>query len=514
MRKIFTVGGAICAICVAASLAISVYYAQSIASNEFEAVIYSGVGIAAVLWEVSGLHRASELYAAGRRMAAGACMVGLAFAIVITVQYDLGFIASLFEGKASIGEAKAGERATLEAERRRLESQITKAGLARPRAAIEGELSRAETLAAAANRADLAYKGHLKAIEDEAGRGGCGETCGELKKLTPQFFQAKQDAEGARDAGPNVGLLRQELGVAVGVEAATARIAEINASLKPLSESKVGDARSSYLSLIAGISDFSARVFIAGLFIVFLLCGRVFAPWVFLDRRKPEIAAVAGGPVFVNTATAGAGQAPAAQSEPSEMEIFGPAYDEHDGDEIDKGLSLEEIDRLFDDYNAKAGGDISESMRAPSAPVLPEADEDLPLAEASVRRIVQRFVDECLVIVIPQDGEDMPREGAQTMQDAFSLWVEESEITEKINKMAFGKHMTAILEANGGKRVKSNSWFYVGVQIKPAHAHRMAQKLGNAGEETEKDGKAVPVRRLGTLSRGADLEFEEVQGSA
>lgn len=499
MRNINWLGLIICGICVSASLTFSVHYGLMIADTIWQAAVYSGIGVAAVIWEMVGAHRVGHLWRIGRFSAMAACIWGLGLATFITVQYELGYLAYMFEGSASVGESRAGERAALEAERARLEAQIAKSGISRPAEAVKGDLKRLEELRGGADRAK-----HEAAAEEA--RGGCGVLCAAHK--------AEYEGAMSRIArAPARSDLEAELGTALALAGASARIDTINAKLKPLAANGVADARATYMGQAFNISDQTARAILAMLIIVFLYCGRTWSPFVFMDAKAATSSEAVGyadsaaeGPVALSLELAGVPSLPAgvvgieSQAEP---EFFAPPYDNYEDDEADNS---EYAEALFDMSEAEMLAQLPKRQPL-TKPVIEKPKVELNFQQSRIRSLVQRFIDECCVI---HPGDHSVREGAQTMQDAFKVWIEDSEIVDSVSKNDFGQYMTSLLQETGGDKIKSDSWWYAGVSLTPAHAHRVARKLAES-DDSQEAAQSDAGGRLGRAGRERrSLIFENI----
>jgi hypothetical protein len=493
MRNVNPLGLIVCGVCVAVSLAFAVLYGMALSPDPLVALIYSAIGVAAVLWEVVGWHRVAHLYRIERPWAARVGVIGLVLATVVTVQYELGFLATLFEAKASIGESSASARAAMEAERANLQAQITRAGIVRPVEAVRGELFGMRALQSQADRA--------KADGDaEAADKGCGERC--------RAHRSVYTALSAKLAASPVDKLQAELGIAEGVERAQERIRKITADLAPLASAGVADARANYMHQMFGLSETGARLTLSLLIILFLLAGRSWSPFTFMDPPSPAAAVIDMG--AVRHAEPALDRRPAAELFPpaDAIDASAPAPDA-DFIESDMGLEaaeeaeeppfdLEDLEmlRAFDSGHHEAAVDAS-------GPIEDEAEpEPLTPAQERVRAVVRRFIVDCCLV----HGEDhSQREPAATMQNAFRQWQADNEIVEIVNSNDFGAALEAILSDLGGGKIHSNGKKYVGIRLKPYVTHR----LSLAGEPKVVDTRDGPA--LG--SNGRDRRAAIAAGS-
>lgn len=468
MRNINWLGLPVAIICSAVSLGLIADYALGASDNPWRVVAYGAVGVAAVLWECTGLHRADHLRRTGRIGASGICYAGLALAILITVSYEIGSLAELMESKASIGESKAGERASLEAERAILMGQAKKAGDVRPVAAIQGDID--------------AIKAHPRWTST----GGCSNvTAPESKELCTSY-----------------GRLAAEVGAATAIAAATARIVELNRTLQPLAASKIADARASYLSKLSGLPEIDSRIAVSLLVIVFLLFGRVAGGYVFMDARRAETAEIAIASTSLTEARTAANRVAATQAalNPVLMPPLASLADEDD--DFEEGASPEEIEALWDMEQEAAAVAALNAGKIEPLPVKPEPAPLNPVQVAR-RELVLRFASDCLIFHRSREGDEKPpRESAKLVWEGFELWCEDMEIGDKLTRAAFGTSFGLILEDNGGKHHKSSEIYYVGVTMKPSFAHRLAKRAEAITEGTE---EALPVVTVGEPRLGGRI---------
>lgn len=474
MRNVNWLGLIVCGVGVAVSLAFAVKYGLSLSSDPFIALAYSSIGVAAVLWEVVGWHRAAHLYRIARPWAARLCIVGLVLATVITIQYELGFLAALFEGKASIGAADSSERAAKEAERSNLLAQIQKAGVVRPAEAIRGDLAGMRALQSQADQA-------RRDGEAEAADKGCGDRC--------KAHRSAYTALSTKLASSPVDKLEAELGVAVGVERAQARVTALNAELRPLAAAGVADARASYMHIAFGISETGARLTLSLLIILFLIACRSWSPFTFMDPPAPaSVAVIDRGKVHAPPPVLE--RQPAAELFPPDgaIEASSPPPDVPDADFIESDMhpeapeeaeeppfDLDELEMLAE-FAAGRGEAASPAEEAIEAEPLPEP---LSASEERARNLVQRFILDCCIVHGDNHSE---REKAKVMETAFRQWQADHEIVEIVNGNDFGKTLTAILGELGGGKIHSDGKKYVGIKLKPMITHRLSLNAPAAAE--------------------------------
>lgn len=458
MRNINWLGLPVAVICSAVSLGLIFDYAVGASDNPWRVAAYGAVGVAAVLWEVAGLHRGDHLRRAKRRGAALACYFGLAVAILITVSYEIGSLAELLESKASIGESRAGERAALEQERSVLLAQVKKAGEPRPAGAIQGDID--------------AIKAHPR----WASSGGC----------------TNATAQESKDLCVSYGRLAAEAGAAAAIAAASARIIELNRDLAPLAASKVADARASYLSKLSGLPEIDSRIAVSLLVIVFLLFGRVAGGYVFMDAREQR-AEIATASQAVTEAPTAANQIARTHVAPEPV-FLPPIASLADEDiDFDEGMTAEDIEAL---WNREQADKVVAAMSAGEPEPLPVKAEPAPLNPVQVarRELVLRFAADCLVFHRAKAGDEkQPRESAKLVWEGFELWCEDMEIGDKLTRAAFGTAFGMILEDNGGRSHKNSEIYYVGVTLTPAWSHRVAKRADAITEGTEEALPAVTV---------------------
>lgn len=486
MKNVNWLGLIVCAVCVVASLAISIQYGLSISEVWWVALTYSGIGVAAVTWEITGPHRVAHLRREGRSVAMWACVFGLGLASIITIQYELGYLATLFEGKASVGESRAGNRASLEMERATLEGQISKAGAVRPAAAIQGDID--------AVKANYRWTSSL----------GCTNvTAPESKELCASY-----------------GKLAAELGAATAIASAQARVRAINAELQPFAAAKVADARASYLSHLTGSSEMGARIILSIALIVFLWCGRTLAPFVYMDAKKaiaPETVSVATWSPETVAAIPAAEKSSFLPPAPLPSLLDDDFADEETGTELsaEDVLALWELD---EEREKQALAALSEGRRDAKPQPEPAAEEKKkrtrfdPLA-ARNRQFVERFAADALLFI---EGDRSRYEKAQLIWDAFLHWCAIMEIEDKPNRAQFGEIFPVILEDNGGEKVKWSEIHYVGVALKPAFAHGMAA-AADAVTQSPEQPLALGERRLGSVlkdRRHLAVDSAEPMGNA
>lgn len=484
MRNVNYFGLAVAVICSAVSLGLIIDYAMGASDSPWRVAAYAAVGVAALVWENTGLHRGDHLKREKRYGAAFLCYAGLAMAILITVSYEIGSLAELMESKASIGESKAGERAALESERAILMGQAKKAGDVRPVAAIQGDID--------------AIKAHPRWTSS----GGCTNvTAPESKELCGSY-----------------GRLAAEVGAATAIAAASARIVDLNGKLQPLAASKIADARASYLSKLSGMPEIDSRIAVSLLVIAFLLFGRVAGGYVFMDSRgNAEKATIAVAATEARTAT----EAATATIAATKTEILPPLPLLEDAEyDFDDGKTPEEIEALWDMEQEQAAVAALNAGQPVAAPIITKP-EPAPLNPVQVarREVVKRYCDDCLTFHRQPNSETgRPyRETSKLVWEGFEIWLDEVEIGEEWTRAAFGLAFGPILEDNGGRSLKSSEIYYEGVTMKPSHAHRVGKRADLIANGAE---VALPVvndqpNRLGSVLRDRRrIAIDEVAGTA
>lgn len=507
MRNVNWLGLIVCGVCVAVSLAFAVKYSLSGSPEPGDAAIYAAVGIASVAWEVAGWHRAAHLYRIGRPWAARGCVVGLMVATLITVGYDLGFLASFFESKASIGASSVSARSSMEAERKNLLAQIEKAGVVRPASAIRGDIAGLKALRSQADQAKA------DAADEEAQK-GCGDRC--------KAHRSTYAALSSKLAASPIDKLEAELGVAIGVADAQSRVKELNAELRPLAAAGVGDARANYMHILFGISETAARVALALLFILFLVLGCSAAPFIFMDPPATS----AAQPAFKTGIMLDSARAeplldrqPAAELFPPEgvIEASEPRDDLPDADFIESDMhpeatgepqeppfDLDELEMLAE-FAAGRGEAPVPAEDAIEDETIPEP---LSASEKRARDLVQRFILDCCLVYGDNHSE---REKAKVMESAFRQWQADHEIVEIVNGNDFGKTLTAILGELGGGKIHSDGKKYVGIRLKPMITHRLslnapvadAPQIGALGVNGKARRMAIANGNLSGLPQGS-----------
>lgn len=473
------------AIGIGASLVIGYLYGQMIGETWLQGALYSSVGVASVLIEAAGLHRYDRLYRARRYWASFLCAIVLTVAAAITITYEVGYIATLFEGKASSGETKSGERASLEAERADLIARIQQTGRVRLPEAIEAELAAKTAFKRQADEARAA------AALETVDRKGCGDRCKAHEARAAEYM-------AEHDKPPSAASLAAELGIARATAAARERVTVLNGLLSGLADARVADARATYLGKAFGISEDAARMAIALGIVAFLFMLRTIGPYIFIDSAAMVAMSIgATGPRKPIPAAEQPEKKPIPAAEEAEVweedeEAFLPvaAADERDAEHIQ---ALYEIERANE-------ADLMAHVAAPPLPApVPyvNGEQRLDIREQRIRGLVQSFVDDCLLIRI---GDDEHREGCQLMQDAFQFWLVRRGRGETVSKMDFGSAMTAFVRKLGGDRIKSGSRYYTGVMLSPAFAADFARR--ESGDEAETREPLTTGRRLG-LSRNS-----------
>jgi hypothetical protein len=459
MKNINWFGLSAALICSLASLGLILDYSLSASTSPWRVALYAGVGVAAVAWEVTGLHRGNHLMRARRWGAMSLCYLGLAVAVLITVSYEIGSLAELLESKASIGESRASERGALEAERSMLLAQAKKAGEVRPEAAIRGDIA--------------AIKAHPRwASSRECTDATAPESIDLCGRYAP---------------------LAAELGAAVAIAGATARITELNATLQPLAASKVADARASYLSKLSGLPEIDARIAVSVLIIAFLLFGRV-----------------AGGYVFMDSGERGAQMAHAYQSlteapgAPESLRATGVAQKtaplpsaallEPEEDDFDDAPTVEELDAMFNEQQALA--ELTAAIPPATAPTKRFDVDKFDPARVRNREIVERFAKDCLVLHI---GDTDRRERGGLLRECYDLWRADMEISDGPAAQKFSIMLREWLEEQGGCVRKLSEHYYIGVTITPAYAHRLAEAADAVTANGESAFNLDGPRRLGGL---------------
>jgi hypothetical protein len=483
MRNVNWIGLLVCGVCVVASLGISVQYGMSIAQVWWHALLYSSIGVASVIGEVLAAHRIAHLWRSGRGVAMTAYICGGILASFITIQYEMGYLADLFEGNASAGESRAGNRSSLEHERRTLEAQLEKAGIVRPVPAIEGDIA--------------GIKAHPRWTSS---RGCTDVTAPESKELCA-----------------NYGKLSGEMGTAMAIKQVHSRVRDINAELHGLSGAKVADARASYMAQLTGTTEMGARVTLTVLIIVFLWWGRTFAPFVFVDppaAEKPQTPIAPEKPIEARTAP----EAVAAPDVAAEVAFLPPssALVDESYDSDDEGMTAEEVQALWEiEQEREAIAALSgkketlpdNTWRKGALP--PTAEEVLLTAGLDAsdptyvfdRNQIDRFAASYLSF---RPGDRNACESVKLVWDAFQQWCTDMEIGEnqRMNRQRFAKVFPVLLAENGGGRAKRSEMFYFGVVINPAPAHRLATAT------------ALPLPLMEDFPMGAPVNGERRLGGA
>lgn len=450
MKDINWLGLFIAVVCSAISAGLVIDYSLGSSESLWRVTVAAAVGMAAIAWEVAGLHRAAHLRRVGRHFAGALCIFGLLLAVVTTVTYEIGSLAELLEKRASMGSSRASERGALEAERAALLEQAERAGKPRPAAVVEGDLA--------------GIRSHARWTSTA----GCSNVT----------------AEESKELCGSYGRLTAELGAAAAIDKLRRRIVEINAELQPLAANGVADARANYLAKLLGWPEVDARIAVSLLLIAFLLFGRVAGGFVFMDSRaqvmpvaeKPQNAIAPEKAIEARTA---ANQSPApdvAQKIASQPSVPASAVlwqDFEDEDEEAEGPTPEEIEALWEMEQAKEAAELLEAANAARAP-RPQAELDLSQlspAEQRRREIVLQFTRDCLIV---HPSGSKIRESASNLWAAFERWAADLEIREVDSQQVFGVAFNAAMKERGVERVKNSGYWYVGVSISPAHAHRMA----------------------------------------
>jgi hypothetical protein len=471
---IFWLGLVFGAICIAASLAFSLAYGLSYSDVFWIALIYAAVGVGSVIGEVTLVPRMDHLVRVRRFFAAFCAAVLFAACSVTTISYEGGFLATLFEGKASVGESKADDRASLQAERSRLQRQIDAAAVARPSGEVRGAMSELEA-----------------GPRWQSSKGCTVPTITESQTLCANHAK-----------------LKAELGRAEAVDAWQARIDQIRGLLGPLADAKVADARAVYLSRLIGTED-GARMAAAAMIIFLLWWGRVTFLFVYADPiRKAwrEVHAFAMPATPAQEAAQAVEEATPAPLDPSDL--FPPVYgdpepffvDEDAEEESDEAKALADMEEaeLFDSLNA-----ARKPVPTPPPLVTP--------IEAKARRcteLVMRYFEECFThnYLDEQFGER-----AQILRDGFLVWLADSDIDEKFDPNMFGGTASAVLAHLGGERLqKFDHVFYRGVKFTPRFAHRIAQEA----KPTAADEEKKPETRLGRLSKDRRGDLATIPAAA
>lgn len=461
MRNVNWPGLAICALCVAVSLCYAVVGGLEMASTIWQSVAYSMLAIGSVSWEVLGLHRTAHLYRAGRYLAMTLCAVVLAFACAVSVSYELQYLATFQEAHVSIGASKTGNRASLEAERGRLQATIDKAGPQRAVAAVDGDLA--------------GVKGHPRWL---------------MSKACTNVTAPESEALCQRYGG-----LMAERGTAADVAAAQARIHEINAALQPLAEAGVADARSDYLSRWTGMSAGDARAALALVFIIFIHMGSMWGPFCFADPRggaplqDPLPSPLSRSPVVWNVTTPQMAVMPplGLLDEPGQQE------DDYDADAVEALWELEQERELL------AALDAGRIQPAPPAePVVP--------LDPKMRRahdIIRMFVADCCSIY---PGESDTYERANLAYDCFGVWQAgfgrrfEGQPVEMLDNTTFGQALKAILEEmGGGKKATKHGNAYWGMKLRPSVVQKATEEAKPVAEVKDQP------RRLGGIAQDRRL---------
>ncbi len=518
MRNVNAFGLVIVGICIACSVAINFHFGLSLGENVYQSAVYSMIGVAAVIWEATALHRIDHLKREGRTGVAAALFLGLITAALVSVSYEFGYLAELFEGKASVADARSGDRSALEAERKRLEAQIEKAGIVRPVAAIEGDLAakkavlaRVDAIKARAAEKDAEAAKASGMAKDEEARKGCGDICrGHLARsaaILADKGPILAEAEAIlRDyeAPPTLAALAAELGTATALRDADKRIREIAGELRPLADAKAGDARASYLARLFGTTNENARIALALVFVFFLWLGRTIGPWAYMDGGKAPAVVAAG----TEKKPIPAAERGAEASLPA-LPAYAGSSAADDDEDAPPDLDLGEIEALWELENEAA---LLEGIQAPEQPPAPIiAEPPLDEREKRIRDLVQAFIDDCLLV---RTGDPDHREGCQFVQDGFRFWLGNRGRGETVSRNDFGIHMSALLERLGGRRVKSNGRYYVGIQMRPAFAADLTQWLADNSEDGVKPEKLTDGRRLGGSIRRRDEINGEAAGTA
>ncbi len=495
------------AIAIVVSLAIGYLYGQQVAETWIQGVLYSSIGVAAVLVEAAGLHRCDTLWRAGRVSAALMCACVLTISSATTILYEIGFVAGLLEGKASTGETRSSERATLDAERRDLMARIERTGQVRLPEAIQAEIDAKAALKALA--ADARAAAQAETIE----RKGCGDRC-KAHEARAAGYMADYDKP------PSAAELTGELGIANATAVARARVIVINNQLHGLADAKVADARASLVARLFGTTEDAARMGIALGIVLFLFMLRTIGPYIFIDSAAMAAMAAAmgqkksaeGAPKPILAAEEAA-ERPAARLNGSAALPYHAAVDAEDFGEIEvdddegDGVSAEDMVALFEMESSREAeaallADIQAEQQVLPPPFFEDDEPSLDARGRQVRQLVQGFVDDCLN-VRPRDSS--AKEGAQQMQDCFQLWLGEHHAGVSISKMEFGEHMKTLLVRMGGEFKKIGSRYYFGVTIKPSWAKRLADEA----DPVEDKKQLTAGRRLGgVIRRRGDLDGE------
>lgn len=503
MRNVNWLGLVVCGIGAAAGLAFAVIYGRQSSEDLVTGLVYSSIGVAAVLWEVAGLHRAAHLKREGRVWASRLCIYGLGLATIITVQYEIGVIAQLFEGKASIGAADSSERQAKELERANLLGQIQKAGIVRPVEAIRGDLAGMKALQSQADQA-------RQDGDAEAARKGCGDLC--------KAHRSTYTALASKISLTPVDKLEAELGVALGVKRAQERVAALNVELRPLASAGVADARASYMHQLFGISEELSRVVLSMAIILFLIACRSLAPFTFMDPAKElTLKALLANELERKPAheELGLHRQPAATVFPpaDAIEASTPAPDaDFIESDIDPEAAQEPEEPPFDideiEMLREFASGRGEPPVAAEETVEPEVlPEPLTASQARARALVQRFILDCCMVHGANHAE---RETAAHMQAAFRQWQSDHEIVEIVNSRDFASTLTSILDELGGGKIRSDGGKYVGIRLKPYVTHRLSQntapdealQLGALGANGKARRLAIAKGDLSGLPQG------------
>jgi hypothetical protein len=472
-QNINWVGALFWLVTIVTSGAAIVLYSVGTTPDFAEQLVIAATGLAALAFECVALHRIAHNWRVGRGWASAICVFILPFAILITLSYELGFLARIFETSASVGESHASARHTLERERKRLEAQVEKAGVPRPVAAIEGDLA------------------GVKANPRWVSSRQCSDiTAPESKGLCAEY-----------------GRYSAELGAATAIAGATARITEITGQLNGYATAGVADARAAYLSR-AGLPELDSRFAVAALSMVFLMCYRVGGGYVFADRwgrgegGPPAVASPVVAEMSQNSnAPEKATEARTAEFAPplpeTAAQLPSPALPDalaSMGEDEGTDLTPDEIDRLYAESQAEPLVEAMNLNRAERVEA-PEADlSSLSDADLKRREIVLRFSRDCLTFLGPDSDEF---EEGTLLWNAYETWAKDMEVREMTTQQAFGRAFNGYMRERSERgRAKSSNTRYYGVKINPLHTHRMT-----FGSTPVEDFTNDQPRRLGSMLR-------------